>query len=128
MNTLPFPPIMLTYITKDNALFHGACITGINQVIDTHQLSHLTAISVSLLLKSKKLTPDEIYLIKSIAGLNINGEEDGESYGDGYEWGDGDGEGCGDGCNDGHGDGYGYGYGCVNGDGEGIGNGSKYGN
>jgi len=125
MNTLSFPPVVLTHITIDNAIAHGACITGINELIYTHQLSHLTAISVSTLLKSKKLTPKITNWIKRIAGLN--GHKYGTRYGDRYGEGNGYGEWDEDG--DGYGDGNGYideyGYGYSNGDGEGYGYGDE---
>ena len=111
MNTLPFPPITLTHITIDNAISHGACNTGINKLIDTHQLLHLTAVPVATLLKSKKLTTNEIYWIKRIAALNGHRYE--TRYGEWNE--DGDGYGDGNGCIDE------YGYGYSNGDGEGYG-------
>jgi len=116
------------------------CAKGINKVITTHQLSHLTTVPVSLLLKSNQLTPDEIYWIKSIAGLNLknsdrkgygydNGHGDGLGYGDGngygYDNGHGDGLGYGDG--NGYGNGYGVGYGLEDGDGCGDGDGDGYG-
>mgnify|MGYP001357045369 CR=1 FL=1 len=124
MNKYSFPPIVLTHITKDNALFHGACITGINQLIDTHNLSNLTAVPVQLLLDSNELTQDEIYWIESIAGLSINPNdiEYGDGYGDGY--GDIYGYNNGDGYRTG--DGYGYVYGHVNGDGYVDGDGDGY--
>ena len=125
MNNRPFPPVVLTHITKDNALFYGACIIGINKVMGTHQLSHLTAISVSTLLKSKKLILNEVNWIKRIAGLN--GHKYGTRYGDRYGEGNGYGEWDEDG--DGYGDGNGYideyGYGYSNGDGEGYGYGDE---
>ena len=126
MNILPFPPVILTHITKDNALFHGACITGINQLIDTHNLSNLTAVPVQLLLDSNELTQDEIYWIESIAGLSINPNdiEYGDGYGDGYGYGDIYGYNNGDGYRTG--DGYGYVYGHVNGDGYVDGDGDGY--
>ena len=118
MNNLPFPPIVLTHITKDNALSHGACETGIKQVIDAHQLSDLTAISVSILLKSKKLTQDQIYWIKSIAGIDeneneygyvdeVDENENGYGYGEGYGKGIANGYGYGEGYGEGYEDGYG---------------------
>ena len=145
MNNLPFPPVVLTHITKNNALFHKACKSGVNIFIETHHLSHLTAVSVATLLKSNQLTPDEIHWIKFIAGLNLEtgdeegygygdgvgyGYRDGVGYGDGDEYGDGYGDGCGDGCGDGYGDGcgYGYGYGYNYGNGYGYGYGYDYGN
>ena len=119
MNNRPFPPVVLTHITKDNALFYGACIIGINKVMGTHQLSHLTAISVSTLLKSKKLILNEVNWIKRIAGLNLE-NSDGEGYGHGLGYGDGDDDG----------DGYGGGYGYEDGVGyrDGYGDGNKNGN
>ena len=137
MNNRPFPPIVLTHITKDNALFHKACKSGVNIFIETHNLSHLTAISVTLLLKSKKLTSETKAWVKSIAGLNLkNGDEEGYGNGDelGYEignveeYGDGNGEEYvdGDGYRNGLGYGYGYGYGYKDGDGYGYGYGDVY--
>lgn len=115
MNNRPFPPIILTHLTKDNALFHGTCKSGLDKFINTHQLSHLTAISVSLLLKSKKLTPNEIYWIKYIAGLDVNKTQYGSEYENEYPYGYGYGNKHGDGFGIGHGDGG------VNGDGNGDG-------
>ena len=87
MNTQPFPPIILPHLTMDNAVFHGACRIGIVKFINTHQLSHLTAVPVETLLKSNQLTPDEIHWIKYISGLNLENE-----YEEGYGNRDGDGE------------------------------------
>jgi len=129
MNILPFPPVILTHITKDNALFHGACKSGLDKLIDTHNLTHLTAISVStFLLNSNQLTHTEICWIKSIAGLNINPEENRNKYGNGIEIGytDGDGNGHGYGYTDGDGHGHGHGTGNGNGDGYGYGCGREY--
>lgn len=151
MNTLSFPPVVLTHLTKDNALFHGACAKGINKVITTHQLSHLTAVPVTLLLKSSKLATETKDWVKSIAGLSNGETENGyiNQYGQGTLKGDGydlDLEdtdeaqdsyllfsnpgnraghnyayGYGYGDGDGYGDGYGYGDGSVYGDGNGYG-------
>ena len=136
MNTLSFPPMILTHLTMDNALFYGACESGINKLINTHNLSHLTAVSVATLLKSNQLTPDEIRWIKDIAGLNVSLTEYGYQHGDGcgngkYGSGYGTGKGYGYGTTYGrgyeNGEGYGdgcideYGYGYSNGDGEGYG-------
>lgn len=135
MNTLPFPPIVLTHITMDNALSHGACIAGIHRVMDTHQLSHLTAMSVSILLQAKKLTSEITDWIKAIAGLNGNLSQYGDEWGDGegYGFGQVNGSGYGDGYEIVYGNGYGrgykdgYGYGHGDGYGEGTATGDGYG-
>ena len=131
MNTLPFPPVVLTHITKDNTLFHGVCKSRITKSITTHNLSHLTAVPVQLLLKSNELTQDEINRIKYVAGLSTNPDETkyGEGYGNGNGYGNSIGYGVGDGYGYGYGEGYeigdeykdGYGEGCGNGDGNGYG-------
>ena len=148
MNNLPFPPLVLTHITKDNVLFHGACISGIDKLIETHDLAHLTAISVATLLNSNQLTHEEANWVKSIAGLNGNknhyidedgygyGYGDGRGYGDGYKDGNGYGDesgtetryGVGNGIGNGYGygDGRGYGYGYEDGYGYGEGYGEGY--
>ena len=132
MNTLPFPPVVLTHITIDNALFHGACIQDINPIINTHQLSHLTAVPVYNLLQDKKLTSKIMDWIKSIAGISINGDGYGNGYrnGEGYGYGNGYGRGYTDGYGNGYGygggAGYGYGYGYGESYEEGIKNVDEY--
>ena len=131
MNNRPFPPIVLTHITKDNALFRKTCKSGVNKLIETHHWSHLTAVPVPILLKSSELTTDEIYWVKSIAGLNVCKNKYGDGYGDaygegfsegyGYEYKTGNGYGYGYGS----GAGYGYGYGDGYGDGDGNGDGDE---
>jgi len=123
MNNRPFPPIILTHITKDNALFNRACESGVNKLIETHHWSHLTAVPVPILLKSSELTTDEIYWVKSIAGLNVYKNKYGNGYGDAYGEGFSEGYGCE--YKTGNGEGYGSSYG--NGEGYGNGYGDGYG-
>ena len=125
MYTQPFPPVILTNLTKDNALSYEACGNGIEKFINSHRLSNLTAVPVATLLKSKRLSHEAADWIKHIAGLNVSLTEYGYQHGDGCgnasgfknktELGDGSGRGdCygfGSGNGDGSGDGYGSGYG-----------------
>ena len=116
MSNQSFPPIVLTHITLNNILPYGACNSGIHEFLEKHNLSHLTAVPVSLLLQSKQLTIETKNWVKFIAGLTLNPDGNGDEEGYGYGYGDGDGEGYGDGYNDGDGFGLGYGNGAGHGD------------
>ena len=132
MSNQSFPPIVLTHITLNNILPYGACNSGIHEFLEKHNLSHLTAVPVSLLLQSKQLTIETKNWVKFIAGLNLK-NSDRKGYGYGADDGYGDGHGDGNGDDDGNGEEYGTeeGYGCrsgyAGGNGFGSGDGTNYG-
>jgi len=88
---MTFPPMVLTHITKDNALFYGACQLGINEFLAKYNLLNLTAIPVSRLLNHSKKSGYRTHWIKCIAGLSNGEAKDGyiNRYGQGTLKGDG---------------------------------------
>lgn len=104
MNTLPFPPIVLTHITEDTARAFSACPNGIAVFKQRFKIKSVTAISVNKYLKLLNKTNDwKRSWLRMIAGLqnlenengligqygNLLGHGNGDGYGDGYEYGDG---------------------------------------
>jgi len=77
--TLAFPPLCLSHITADNALYYKICSAGINKFLEQHHLTHLTAIPVTTLLNLTTRSIERLW-IKTIAG-HCNYSQYSEHYG-----------------------------------------------